>query len=48
MDSPGGPSSSPQVTNTDVTSLPSLFLQHAVPKKGEKGENKALLCFTCH
>lgn len=46
---PGGPSS-PQGTNTDVTSLPFLFLQRAVPKKGKKEKIKpyfVLLAIYC-
>ena len=44
----GGLAAVPQGTSTDVTSLPSLFLLHAVPKTGKKEKKKALLCSTCH
>lgn len=50
MDTCGGLSSDPQGTDTDVTSLPSLFLQHAVPKMGKKEKIKpyfVLLAIDC-
>lgn len=46
----GGLAAVPQGTSTDVTSLPSLFLLHAVPKTGKKEKKKpyfVLLAIDC-